>query len=821
MAITKRAPVIVNPLLRHPEDLRLTLSGNDWLFRLDPEDRGLDERWYVQPNSMLELINVPGTWQGQGYGGSEKEVQKETGSSFRAFKTSYEGTGWYRKRFTVPDGFRGKRLWLNFGGVAPTCEVWLNGIKLGENHEPLVPFGFEVTDCLREGENTLTCRVSEEDRTMCLTFWHEGKWSGIYRDVELVATGQNYIDFFSAVPDVDRSKLAIRCRVGCPDRTAAVKILLTAPDGAGAIRAEAVLKEGYAEFDLDVPDLALWSPEQPALYRLDALLCEGDAIMDGQCHRIGFVKFDCGDKQFRINGQPYYMRGCGDFAHVAETVCPSTDRELWRRHLQVLRDYGYLYVRCQSYIPVPEYFDVADEVGVLVQSEAGVLGPICGFSPDHTYNQWPKPTPDYREKYREQWNHLVQRDANHVSANMYCMSNELGGPDSIKYHVLAERCYRETKAIKPTALVIWTDGAHADRDGMPGDFINDEATESLVCDKPVIQHEFRWWSSYPDIRLIPKYRDLPMRPMAEERAMEAATARGISHVLVQAAENSQALHFLEAKGKMEALRRDFPHLAGVCHFNAADNAASKQGIVNIFYEKKYADAALWQRTNGDTVVLCSLNFDDRCHEAGEKVHVDLFVSDFSHPAFRAPQLKWELCVAGECAAGGELCYEHMPFMTCPAGEIEFNVPEVAAPKSAVLKARLEENGRWVVNEWKLWFFPRRRPLPEGISFEPGEGVKTLITEKFDERLLPFVDGGGNVIVKVGEGFTRPFGEHLGLKDGRYFFTKPASFPPYEEQQHGTIIRDHPMLGDFPHESYADMQFYNLIGESPAIDLEPL
>lgn len=76
-------------------------------------------------------------------------------------------------------------------------------------------------------------------------------------------------------------------------------------------------------------------------------------------------------KQFRINGEPYYIRGTGDFLANLETGSPDTDRDRWRRKLATLRRYGYNQLRCQSYVPAPEYLDAADEVGLLVQSEVG------------------------------------------------------------------------------------------------------------------------------------------------------------------------------------------------------------------------------------------------------------------------------------------------------------------------------------------------------------------------------------------------------------------------------------------------------------------
>ena len=74
----KRQPVVVNPMLTHPEELRLSLSG-DWGFRLDPEERGMREAWYRNPHVFLDTVQVPGCWQGQGFGSDAKEKHKEFG----------------------------------------------------------------------------------------------------------------------------------------------------------------------------------------------------------------------------------------------------------------------------------------------------------------------------------------------------------------------------------------------------------------------------------------------------------------------------------------------------------------------------------------------------------------------------------------------------------------------------------------------------------------------------------------------------------------------------------------------------------------------
>ena len=142
---------------------------------------------------------------------------------------------------------------------------------------------------------------------------------------------------------------------------------------------------------------------------------------------------------------------------------------------------------------------------------------------------------------------------NHVSANIYCMSNEL---THTNFPRTAWNCYHTTKQMKPTAFVLWTDGGY--REDFPGDFVNEIVDDKHRIDeqvpKPVIQHEFKWWSSFPDVSNVDKYTGGEL-PYPQKTAIKAAAEHGKAHILPQAVKNSQKLQFIEAKEKMELIRR--------------------------------------------------------------------------------------------------------------------------------------------------------------------------------------------------------------------------------------------------------------------------
>ncbi len=839
--VEKRSPVRVNPVLQHSRERRISLDGV-WKFRLDPKDKGVRLGWFDKKKVFKDSIKVPGCWQGQGFGHNGKDEVWDFRLQERTFRATYEGTGWYSTKFRPPKEWSGLRIWINFGGVHPSAEIWLNGRKLGSHSAPFVPFAFDITDLVNfDRNNHLVVRVYEDNRWMGLSYNWQGKWSGLYRSVELTATGDPWLEKLWVHGDVDAGVLRLRAEAkGVGGESDQITLAVSAkPVGGAEVASESLKLEPGKEkgFALPIESPLLWSPDGPNLYQVDALLLDGDDVLDAVSERVGFVKLSTEGKRFLINDEPYYMRGSGDFIVNPETGCPDVDRKRWRRKLGTLREYGYNYVRCQSYVPTPEYYDAADEVGLLIQGEMGMLGAWSGVSPWHVY-AWPQPSPRYRQMLKWQWDRTVMRDVNHPSAAIYCMSNELG-KDTL-YPRIAWQCCRDTKAIKPWAFVIWTDGGHNPR--LPEDFTNAEASMDKQCKKPVIQHEFRWWSSYPDVRLKDKYREA-IRPYAIKRAERMAAKNDMSQLLPAIAQNSQHLQYIEARAKMEACRRDHPNLAGISHFTAMDCGFSPQGIINDFYERKHADAATWRRTWGDAVVLLDHDFDDRVLAAAETLRCNFSVSDFSHPPLKNPVLEWELSSGKRPLASGQLAFRHRPFCTRRAGKIEAAIPEITVPLQAKLRATLREGDRVYDNEWDFWLFPREVELPSSIAIyrapkftwlrqlrdiertDSGglEGTnvpQVILSEIVDEALAQYMREGGRAVLAAGEGLVRPFTPKLGLTTGRYFFLPPANYPTYEDGNSGTIINEHPMLGDIPHDGFADLQFYRTVAESPPVDLRP-
>ena len=171
----KRCPVRVNPVAAHDAEVRKSLDGK-WEFALDPQNSGTDEGWMEGRGPFEHKVKVPGCWQGQGIGHEGTEEVWDFRLQTRTLRATYEGTGWYRTSFTLPSRWRGKRIWLNFGGVNPSAEVWLNGRFVGSHSAPFVPFAYDITDLVEHGgRNTLVVRIHELNRWLGFAYNWQGK----------------------------------------------------------------------------------------------------------------------------------------------------------------------------------------------------------------------------------------------------------------------------------------------------------------------------------------------------------------------------------------------------------------------------------------------------------------------------------------------------------------------------------------------------------------------------------------------------------------------------------------------------------------------
>ncbi|MHB8467312.1 MAG: sugar-binding domain-containing protein [Acidimicrobiales bacterium] len=289
------------------------------------------------------------------------------------------GVAWYRKVFEVPGEWAGRRVSIEFDGVMRDARIYINGSYIGSHYSGYTGFAFDLSEYLRygdEGRNVVLVRTDTSSRE---GWWAEG--AGIYRHVRLVVTGAVHVarhGVFVRTSRLDADAAVIRVDTEIDNdalaiiRDVAVAHTITTPGGLtiGATSAPTVLEAGRAvltqEIELSRP--ALWSPNSPALHRLETVLRVGGVEVDRVSTTFGVRTFDYGADGLRVNGELTEIRGvCAhqDFAGVGVAL---PDR-VHAHKIALLRELGCNAYRTGHHPPAPEILDACDRLGVLVLDE--------------------------------------------------------------------------------------------------------------------------------------------------------------------------------------------------------------------------------------------------------------------------------------------------------------------------------------------------------------------------------------------------------------------------------------------------------------------
>lgn len=428
---------IVDPFENGYYDYRLNPSDN-----LYAQARSYDDKTKLQEYDFDtdKLLFVPGDWNTQ-----------------RPELYYYEGTVWYRQKFDY-DLKPGQRLFLHFGGANYETIAWLNGKRLGEHVGGFTPFNFEITDLVKNGENTLVVKVDNKRHpegvpTVNSDWWNFG---GITRGVTLVETPSDFIRDYSVQLDAaDPGQIA--CRVQLDGANAAGReIVVEIPELKlkGKATADA---NGSAVFSIKGKPQR-WSPESPKLY--DVVLSAGD---DKLTDRIGFRTIRTDGTKILLNDKEIFCRGVS----VHEETPYYSGRAYSRDHAETLlcwaKEMGCNFVRLAHYPHNEEMVRAAERMGLLVWSEIPVYWTIHWDNPA-TY-----------ENADRQLTDMITRDANRCNIIIWSIANETPRSDSrLKFLTgLADKA----RSLDNTRLI----GAAMEKDDITPDLVtvNDDLGDAL------------------------------------------------------------------------------------------------------------------------------------------------------------------------------------------------------------------------------------------------------------------------------------------------------------------------------------------------------
>ncbi|MFD2146581.1 glycoside hydrolase family 2 protein [Mucilaginibacter antarcticus] len=351
----------VNPANVLPEYPRPQLVRKDWL--------NLNGLWQFQPGTA-------GGTEPQGKLSRTILVPFPVESALSGVMEHHDRL-WYRRNFTVPSGWKGKQIMLNFGAVDYESEVFVNGKRVGVHKGGYDPFSFNITSAIKsDGKQELTVRVYDPTdnggqprgkQTLNPQGIMYQAVTGIWQTVWLEPLSSGVcIGNIKIVPDVDHSavKLTVTTWGNIRGTDVAVKI----KDGSNVIKTITIKPNVETSIAVDNPKL--WSPDSPFLYNLDIALNKGTANVDAISSYFGMRKISVEQegefKKLYLNNKFLFQLGPLDQGFWPDGGYTAPTDEALRYDLEMIKKFGFNMVRKHIKVEPYRWYYWADKLGLLV-----------------------------------------------------------------------------------------------------------------------------------------------------------------------------------------------------------------------------------------------------------------------------------------------------------------------------------------------------------------------------------------------------------------------------------------------------------------------
>lgn len=440
-------------------------------------------------------IQVPGTWSCQGY---DKPHYTNVLMPFSAVPPSAPAenpTGIYRRSFTLPPDWQGRRVVLHVGSAESFLMVFVNGNRVGFSKDSRLPAEFDLTDHVKKGENNLTLMVVRYSDSSYIEDQDQWWLGGLHRRVYLYSTALSYIQDIDARPilpgtepvsrgvavyspkadgatagsledDIPRVLVTVKLGFAPGAEQGACRIQLRLYDPLGNL---VQVPETFINLEL-LPDYRsnryecvatipvkapkLWSAETPRLYTLTAtLLNEQGQVLEATGLRLGFRSVEIRDRQLLVNGKRVMIKGVNRHEHDERTG-KTVSLASMIQDVELMKQHNINAVRTSHYPNDEVWYDLCDEYGLYVIDEANIES--------HGYYDHLCRDRRWLLAFTDRVSRMAIRDKNHPSVIIWSLGNESGyGPN----HDAAAGWLRSFDPFRPlhyegACRPDWTQGPH-------------------------------------------------------------------------------------------------------------------------------------------------------------------------------------------------------------------------------------------------------------------------------------------------------------------------------------------------------------------------
>lgn len=508
------------------------LSGI-WKFKVDTNNTGIAEKWYESPLKDTIPMAVPASYNDLF---TEEEIKEHVGYV------------WYEKEFIIPKSWEDQRIVVRFGSATHHATVYVDGIEVVHHKGGFLPFEADITEMMESSDketHRITVALSNVLDWTCIpcgevihqdgpkypenfhfqeTYFDFYNYSGIHRPVKLYTTPKKYIkdiviktevkdlstkDFQAAPLTIaDYNAIArqqtptaggavVKAFIESTDQIDMVKIVDEDGNIVSMKAPEPWLDEAdkcYVEMEIANPKL--WNPGAAYLYKL---VVEGQN--DSYTEEFGLRTIEVTNKQFKINGIPFYFKGFGRHED-SDVHGKGLDDALNVKDFNLLKWIGANSFRTSHYPYSEEHMKLADREGFVVIDEVPAVG-MCFWDGKSVFSGErvnDKTLAHHKDMLRDMYN----RDKNHPCVVLWSVANEAATHETgaVPYFEEVIKTMRSLDDTRPVTMVHTT--------GPEGDKVSQWL--DVIC----VNRYYAWYTDHSHLDVIGIQLELEMRKWNEK-----------------------------------------------------------------------------------------------------------------------------------------------------------------------------------------------------------------------------------------------------------------------------------------------------------------
>ena len=437
-----------------------------------------DWKFFTYSENYSSIVNLPHQWNSDALSGR---------------LDYYRGTGNYLRYVDFRPEWKGKRIYLRFGGANLVTDLIINGRYVGRHEGGSSAFTFEITDFVNfNGKDLIWVIVGNVSQSEVMpTAGNEISYGGLFRGVQIIIEEPTHIalDHFSTDGVYIHNKKVsteiasgeVEVRVSAlAAQSASLTLSVTNPLGKEVFSATQKVRttQGttatYIPFEIDNP--TLWHGTlNPALYTFNITLSTAGAVCDNVGVQTGFRHYEITTEGFVLNGEKYPIKGVLLRRDRALNGTAVSEREMLE-DVEFALEMGANTIRIVGGSHHPAFYRICNNLGILVINDLPLMGATTlngkGF-----FNTTP-----FRENGKQQLQEMIYQNYNAPSVVVWNLFSELEtrGEDPVDYirelHSLAKR-------LDPNRLTAgWS---------------NQDGEINFVTDLIVWSHSFGWMEGLP------------------------------------------------------------------------------------------------------------------------------------------------------------------------------------------------------------------------------------------------------------------------------------------------------------------------------------